>query len=202
MHVVRLRHACSNSQTCLQCACVYNVTYKQYCMSETECYYAQIEKRHQQQYGKFSDYFLGQIFLIETDHKPLVSLLETKSLNSISPSILRFRLHLSRYSFPFIMCLVNYLQPKHPLTCTIVNGRCVWQSYSTGSRDVCNSMQLLQTYQLINQYTAIGSLQICSIIRFSVFPSCTTPFKKLAIQSPDNSSMKTILDGTRSTYCQ
>lgn len=51
MHVVKLRHACSNSQTHVQCACVCNVASEPYCMSETQCYYAHIEKKHQQQYG-------------------------------------------------------------------------------------------------------------------------------------------------------
>jgi len=48
---------------------------------------------------KFSDYLLGCTFLIETDHKPLVPLLGTKSLDSLPPRILRFRLCLSRYNY-------------------------------------------------------------------------------------------------------
>ena len=71
-------------------------------MTETECHYAQIEKEVLAAVwacDKFSDYLLGQTFLIETDHKPLVSLLGTKSLDSLPPRILRFRLHLSRFSY-------------------------------------------------------------------------------------------------------
>ena len=71
-------------------------------MTETESHYAQIEKEALAAVwvcDKFSDYLLGQTFLIETDHKPLVSLLGTKSLDSLPPRILRFRLRLSRFSY-------------------------------------------------------------------------------------------------------
>ena len=36
---------------------------------------------------------------IETDHKPLVSLLGSKQLNDLPPRILRFRLRLSRFDY-------------------------------------------------------------------------------------------------------
>ena len=35
-------------------------------------------------------YLLGRPFQMETDDKPLVSLLSTKSLDSLSPRVLRF----------------------------------------------------------------------------------------------------------------
>ena len=71
-------------------------------MSVTERQYAQIEKEALAAVwacDKFSDYLLGRTFLIETDHKPLVSLLGTKSLDNLPPRILRFRLRLSRFSY-------------------------------------------------------------------------------------------------------
>ena len=71
-------------------------------MSETERHYAQIEKEALATVwacSKFSDYLLGRTFLIKTDHKPLVSLLGSKSLDSLPPRILRFRLRLSRFSY-------------------------------------------------------------------------------------------------------
>ena len=60
-------------------------------MSEAECHYAQIEKEALAAVwacDKLSHYLLGRTFLIKTDHKPLVSLLGTKSLDSLPPRIL------------------------------------------------------------------------------------------------------------------
>ena len=44
-------------------------------------------------------YLLGRLFQMETDHKPLVSLLSKKSLDSLPPQVLRFLLHLMRFNF-------------------------------------------------------------------------------------------------------
>lgn len=71
-------------------------------MSETERRYAQIEKEALAvtwACEKFSDYLLGRKFLIESDHKPLVPLLNTKQLDSLPPRVLRFRLRLARYDY-------------------------------------------------------------------------------------------------------
>lgn len=71
-------------------------------MNETEQRYAQIEKEALAATWaceKFSDYLLGLHFTIESDHKPLVPLLNTKSLNSLPPRILRFRLRLARFDY-------------------------------------------------------------------------------------------------------
>ena len=48
---------------------------------------------------KFTDYLLGHKFLIESDHKPLIPLLNTKQLDSLPPRILRFRLRMARYDY-------------------------------------------------------------------------------------------------------
>ena len=45
---------------------------------------------------KFSDYILGRRFQIESDHKPLIPLLNTK-LDRMPPRILRFRLRLAQH---------------------------------------------------------------------------------------------------------
>ena len=74
-------------------------------MSETERRYAQIEKEALATTWaceKFSSYILGTSFVIETDHKPLVSLLGTKNLDSLPPRILRFRLKLDRFDYRIV----------------------------------------------------------------------------------------------------
>jgi len=55
-------------------------------MSATEQRYAQIEKEalvSTWACDRFSDYLLGKQFHIETDHKPLVSLLDSKNLDEL-----------------------------------------------------------------------------------------------------------------------
>ena len=47
---------------------------------------------------RFSEYILGTTYTIQTDHKPLVSLLATKELHKLPPKIQRFRLRLMRYN--------------------------------------------------------------------------------------------------------
>ena len=78
------------------------VAYASRSMSDTERRYAQIEKEALAvtwACEKFSQYVLGMRFSIETDHKPLVPLLGSKSLDSLPPRILRFRLRLARYDY-------------------------------------------------------------------------------------------------------
>lgn len=50
-------------------------------------------------YEKFSDYLLGMSFQIETDHKPLISLLGVKNLKELLAQIQRFRMQLMRFTF-------------------------------------------------------------------------------------------------------
>ena len=74
-------------------------------MTDTERRYAQIEKEALATTWaceKFSDYILGKSIIIETDHKPLVPLLGTKSLDSLPPRVLRFRLWLDRFQYTIV----------------------------------------------------------------------------------------------------
>ena len=48
---------------------------------------------------KFAEYILGMTFHVETDHKPLVSLLGYKHLDDLSPRIQRMRMSLMRFSY-------------------------------------------------------------------------------------------------------
>ncbi|KAL0174321.1 hypothetical protein M9458_030289 [Cirrhinus mrigala] len=58
-------------------------------LSEAEKHYAQIEKE-------------ALAYRLETDHKPLLSLLSTKALDELPPRILRFRLRLIKFRFDIV----------------------------------------------------------------------------------------------------
>ena len=93
-------------------------------MSEMEHRYAQIEKEALAAVwacDKFSDYLLGRIFVIETDHKPLVPLLGSKNLDSLPPRILRFRLRLSRFNYSIYHVPGKFLYTPDTLSCAPVS---------------------------------------------------------------------------------
>ena len=48
---------------------------------------------------KFSDYVLGKLVLLETDHKPLVPILGGKSLDTLPPWVLCFHIRLMRFQY-------------------------------------------------------------------------------------------------------
>ena len=78
------------------------VAYASRSMSETETRYAQIEKEALAitwACEKFSTYILGKHISIDTDHKPLVPLLNNKHLDNLPPRVLRFRFRLMRFSY-------------------------------------------------------------------------------------------------------
>ncbi|TWW58996.1 Retrovirus-related Pol polyprotein from transposon 17.6 [Takifugu flavidus] len=71
-------------------------------MTEAECRYAQIEKEALAltwACERFQSYLIGMDFLIQTDHKPLISLLGSRALDDLPPRILRFRLQLLRFTY-------------------------------------------------------------------------------------------------------
>ena len=71
-------------------------------MNEAELRYAQIEKEALAltwALEKFSEYVLGKVVCLETDHKPLIPLLGQKSLDLLPPRVLRFRLRLMRFQY-------------------------------------------------------------------------------------------------------
>ena len=57
------------------------------------------ELRQRGQCEKFSTYILGRSFVVESDHKPLVPLLNTKHLDNLPPRILRFRFRPAKYDY-------------------------------------------------------------------------------------------------------
>ena len=71
-------------------------------LNSTGIRYSQIEKEALSlvwSCEKFSEYILGKSIFLETNHKPLVPLLRSKSLDSLPPRVLRFRLRLMRFQY-------------------------------------------------------------------------------------------------------
>jgi hypothetical protein len=78
------------------------VAYGSRTLSETEKNYAQIEKECLALYWaaeKFKEYITGIHIILESDHKPLVQILQTKPMDELSPRLLRFRLKLMRFDY-------------------------------------------------------------------------------------------------------
>ena len=78
------------------------VAYISRALNPTEIKYAQIEKEALATTWaceRFQEYLLGKHFKLETDHKPLVPLLSSKSLDEMPIRIQRFRLRLMRFSY-------------------------------------------------------------------------------------------------------
>ncbi|KAI3356713.1 hypothetical protein L3Q82_003311 [Scortum barcoo] len=78
------------------------VAYASRSLTCTEQRYAQIEKEALASTWaceRFSEFLIGKSFCIETDHKPLVPLLGTKSLDELPPRIQRLRMRLMRFSY-------------------------------------------------------------------------------------------------------
>ena len=78
------------------------VAYASRALTPTETRYAQVEKEALASTWaceRFQDYLVGLKFLVETDHKPLVSLFGCKDLDQIPPRIQRMAMRLMRFSF-------------------------------------------------------------------------------------------------------
>ena len=78
------------------------VVYASRALTSTEERYAQIEKESLAitwACERFSDYLIGKSFHVHTDHKPLVSLLGSKPLDSLPVRIQRFRMRLLRFTY-------------------------------------------------------------------------------------------------------
>ena len=92
------------------------VCYATRSLTETEKRYAVIEKEALAATWaceQFSDYILGLNFILETDHKPLVSLLRQKDLSNMPVRIQRFKMRLMRLSYtvtyvPWVKPLMHF----------------------------------------------------------------------------------------------
>ncbi len=74
-------------------------------LTQTEQRYAQVEK---EALGltwaceRFRDFVIGKHFEMETDHKPLLSLLGAQALDALPPRIQRFKMRMMRYSYSIV----------------------------------------------------------------------------------------------------
>ena len=79
------------------------VFYASRSLTETEQRYAQIEKEALAMTWaceRYEDFLVGlKTFTIETDHKPLLSLMKSKALDLLTPRIQRFRMRMMRFSY-------------------------------------------------------------------------------------------------------
>ncbi|XP_062855259.1 uncharacterized protein K02A2.6-like [Trichomycterus rosablanca] len=78
------------------------VAYASRSLTSTEQRYAQIEKEALASTWaceKFAEFLIGKNFHIETDHKPLVPLLGSKTLDMLPPRIQRLKMRLMRFSY-------------------------------------------------------------------------------------------------------
>ena len=77
--------------------------WKSRALTPTESGYVQIEKEALATTWtcaeRLSDFLIGKPFLVETDHKPLVPILNSKNLEEMSPQIQRLRMRLLRFDF-------------------------------------------------------------------------------------------------------
>ena len=81
------------------------VAYASRSLSSTEKRYAQVEKEAPASAWAcncFEDYLIGLKFILETDHKPLVALLGTKSLDELPACIQRMRMRLTRFRYAVV----------------------------------------------------------------------------------------------------
>jgi len=95
-------------------------------LTPTEQRYAQIEKESLAltwACEKFRDYLIGTRFIIQTDHKPLLSLFGNKNLSDLSPRIQRFRMRMMWYMYDVVYVPGKLLSTADFLsrapTCTI-----------------------------------------------------------------------------------
>ena len=110
------------------------VAYASRTMTETECRYAQIEKECLGLvFGleKFHSYIYGlPTFTVETDHRPLVSIIK-KNLNDMSPRIQRLMMKMLRYDFELV-----YTPGKHLILADALSRAAMRSCVSTTDQDV------------------------------------------------------------------
>ena len=146
------------------------VVYASRAMTDTERRYAQIEKEALAitwACEKFSSYILGKKFQIETDHKPLLPLLGNKSLHSLPPRIVRFRLRLGRFEYsishtPGKQLVTADALSRSPLGSTASAAVCPLQEEAEYLLETCVTMLPASSHRLNEFCEAQASDPVCS----------------------------------------
>ncbi|XP_063750626.1 uncharacterized protein K02A2.6-like [Eleginops maclovinus] len=142
-------------------------------MTITERRYAQIEKEALAltwACERFQSYLIGMDFLIQTNHKPLISLLGSRALDDLPPRILRFRLRLLRFTYK-----IEHVPGKKLITADALS-RAPIQAPPTPEdeqleEDVCVSINLIMEHfpaseqRLVQIKTAQDSDDVCKRLK-------------------------------------
>ena len=126
---------------------------------------------------KFSDYIIGKKIEIETDHKPLVSLLSHTSLDRLPPRILRFRLRLTRFdSISHVpgKCLYTADTLRYPQQIQYLKEMRMWKILCNNNTDVWINTQGREN--LPGQVTSVPESELA-------LPSSTTQTSRIATRS-------------------
>lgn len=103
------------------------VAYVSRSLTQTEQRYAQVEKEALAMTWaceKFRNFLIGTPFQLETDHKPLLSLLGSQTLDALPPRIQRFRMRLMRYFLLYLSCTRQvHVDSRYAVACSCEEGR-------------------------------------------------------------------------------
>ena len=154
-------------------------------LTSAEFNYAQIEKKALAitwACDRFANFLLGlPVFTIETDHKPLIPLLNTKQLHSLPPRVLRFRLRLARFNY-----LAVHVPGKHMYSANAL------------SRAVSNAFQPPVLPSSLSDLELSTDADACalSVLEVAVPPDRLTHIVTAQEADPVSRSLKTfIVDG-------
>lgn len=102
------------------------VAYGSRTLTDAEKRYSQIEKEALglvYAADKFQDYIIGIDIKMETDHKPLLQILQSKPIDELTPRLQRMRLRLMRFNYTIEYVPEKYLiladaLSRNPRNCT------------------------------------------------------------------------------------
>ncbi|XP_027869193.1 uncharacterized protein K02A2.6-like [Xiphophorus couchianus] len=133
------------------------VAYVSRSLTQTEQRYAQVEKEALSltwACERFSNYLVGKHFQMETDHKPLLSLLSSQMLDDLPPRIQRFRMRLMRYSYS-----ISYVPGKHLWTADTLSRAPMIENLSTTEAKLVDDSNIYVDNVIQNLPASTGYLE-------------------------------------------